>query len=127
MLLQYIYLEDFKIESDIAEDLFKLCDEYMIKEVKEDCEDILMKDIRVENVLHLVQLSEKYEARELRKACLDFIVQNLKEVLKTQNFREQLETDTLIELIEMKADILAQEKVEELERQKEEENNSDSD
>jgi len=52
-VLKYIYLEDFEIESDIVEDLFKLSNEYNLKKLNRDCEKKLTRSIGVENVISL--------------------------------------------------------------------------
>ena len=99
--MQYIYLEEFEIDKDIAEDLFKLAHEYMLEKLKNDCEKILIKDIKLENIIRITQLAEKYEIETLRKACLIFIGQNCEEVFRTQNFRE-LDAEIFVDLCKRK-------------------------
>ena len=95
--MQYIYLEEFEIDKDIAEDLFKLAHEYMLEKLKNDCEKVFIKDIKLENVIKSAQLAEKYEAENLRKACLGFICENFEEIFRTQNFKE-LDVEIFIDL-----------------------------
>ena len=107
MLLQYIYLEDSKIESDIAEDLFKLSHEYLLEKLKNDCEKVLVRNIILDNVINNILLAEKYEVETLRKACLAFAAENLNEVLRTQNYKE-LDPETLVEIVDFKVLISTQ-------------------
>ena len=98
-MLSYLYMKDWKIENDIDEDLFKLSHEYMLEKLKNDCEQVLINQIKLENVISIVQFAEKYEPEKLRKAGLAFIVNNLKDVILTQNFKD-LGNETLIEIYE---------------------------
>ena len=90
-------MEDFEIDKDIAEDLFKLAHEYMLEKLKNDCEKVFINDIKLENIIKTVQLAEKYEAEMLRKACLVFMDENFEEVFRTQNFKE-LDVEIFIDL-----------------------------
>jgi len=87
-LLQHIYLEDFEIEDDILEDLFKLSNEYNMKKLSTDCQKKLLNKITVENAINYVLFAEKYGAEKLRKACLFFIAKNFEKVFATPNFKE---------------------------------------
>ena len=100
--MDYLYFIPAEVECDIAEDLFKLAHEYGLKTLKDDCEELMTKDIRVQNVFKKIHFAEIYEASRLRKACLLFIVFNIEEVFMTQNIYE-LNRETLLELYRIKA------------------------
>jgi len=99
-LLQHIYLEDFEIEDDILEDLFKLSNEYNMKKLSMDCQKKLLKKITAENVINYVLFAEKYGAEKLRKACIFFIARNYEQVFKSPNLKE-LDGEILIEIIKL--------------------------
>jgi len=69
----------------------------MLEKLKNDCEKIFIKDIKLENIIKTAQLAEKYEAEKLRKTCLVFIDENFEEVFRTQNFKE-LDVEIFIDL-----------------------------
>ena len=98
-MLRYIYLEDFEIESDIVEDLFKLSHEYNLKKLNRDCEEFLKKNITVENVINWLLFAERYEAEKLRKACLVFVAKYGKKFFdETQTWRD-LQFENLVDII----------------------------
>jgi len=99
-LLKYIYVEDFEIEDEILEDLFKLSHEYNMTKLNKDCQKMIFKKISIENAVDYINLAEQYEAERLRKACLNFIADNLKEIIRTQNFKA-LDNETIIDVIEL--------------------------
>ncbi len=99
--LNFIYCEEIEVNNEICEDLYKLAHEYSTDELKSDCERFLIKEIKTENVIKHIQFAEKYDAQLLRKACLIFVVQNIDNVFRTQNFRD-LETETLLEIYKLK-------------------------
>jgi len=100
-MLQYIYFADIDLDQDIAEDLLKLSHEYGLKELMSYCEEVLVKDIQVENVVKYIKFAEQYDANQFRKACLDFVSENVDEIFKSQNIKE-LDSETLLELYKMK-------------------------
>jgi len=97
VILEYIYLSDIKLDNDIGEDLFKLAHEYLLEELKDECEEFLAKNIDEENVIKTISFAEQYEAMKLRKACLVFIMRNRDEVFKKHDIKE-LESKTILEL-----------------------------
>jgi len=99
--LRHIYFLEVEIEGESAEDLFKLAHEYGLEGLKNDCEELLTRDIRVKNVIKRIQLAKTYEANRLRKACLKFIAINLEEVFMTQDIYG-LDRETHIELHKIK-------------------------
>jgi len=99
-LLQHIYLEEFEIEDDILEDLFKLANEYNMKKLSTDCQKKLIKKITIENAISYVLFAEKYGAEKLRKACLFFIIKNCEQVFKTPNFKD-LNGDVCYEIVKL--------------------------
>jgi len=101
-MLRYLYFSDLGLTSEIAEDLFKLAHEYRLEELKDECEEFLIKDIRVGNVIKMIHFAKTYEASKLRKASLVFIAKNVDEVFRTQNIHE-LDNETLLELYKIKA------------------------
>jgi len=84
-LLQHLYFSDVELDGDVAEELFLLAHEYMLNDLQESCQDDLIRNINVENVIRMTLLAEKYEAEILKKACLLFINKNAEKVYLTQD------------------------------------------
>jgi len=76
VLLQYMYLEDYEIQGDVVEDLFKLSNEYNLKGLNRDCEKMLTRSIEAGNVISFTLFAEQFEAENLREACLYFMANN---------------------------------------------------
>ena len=100
-MIRHIYFAEVGIDIDIAKDLFMLAHEYLLDDLKNDCQRVLIQELKVDNVLTNIQFAEKYDAQKLRKACLHFIVNNLHEVFITQDIKI-LDKRTLLEIYELK-------------------------
>ncbi len=96
-MLEYLYFIEVEVKCEIAEDLFKLCHEYGLDDLKNICEELLYEDIQIDNVVKRTNFATLYEAHRLRKDCLHFILKNLSEVFLTQNVHD-LDQETLLEL-----------------------------
>ncbi len=100
-MLRYLYFTDVGLNDEIAEDLFKLAHEYRLEELKDDCEKYLMREASIENVIKRIQFAERYEAPQLRQACITLIVQNIEQFFQTQDIKE-LDNKTILELFRFK-------------------------
>jgi len=102
VLLQYVYLQEYVINKEIARDLFKLSHEYMIDELQAACEKFLSRNIQIENVIQMIKLAQTYQAHQLREACITLIGQNFDEVFKNPDDIRELESESLILLYKNK-------------------------
>jgi len=100
-MLRYLYFTDIALIDEIAEDLFKLAHEYQLEELKDDCEKYLIKEISIENAIPNILFAERYEASQLRKACIAFIAKNMDQVSQPQNIQE-LDHQIMIEICQFK-------------------------
>jgi len=98
-MLQHLYFAKFELGSDIAEELFMLSHEYLLDELKDQCEKVLMQNINMEIVPKMILFAEQYDARNLRRACLTFA--KIHNIFGTQNIN-QIDKDTLLELQKLK-------------------------
>ncbi|KAK6141397.1 hypothetical protein DH2020_024845 [Rehmannia glutinosa] len=71
----YIYTGSVDVNLDIAQDLLRAADQYLLEGLKRLCEYAIAQDISVENVSLMFELSEAYNALSLRHACVLFILE----------------------------------------------------
>ncbi|CAK7346594.1 unnamed protein product [Dovyalis caffra] len=64
-----------EVNIDIAQDLLRAADQYLLDGLKRLCECTIAQDITVENVSLMYELSEGFNAMSLRDACILFILE----------------------------------------------------
>ncbi|XP_057800870.1 ARM REPEAT PROTEIN INTERACTING WITH ABF2-like [Salvia miltiorrhiza] len=76
LMMRYIYTGSVEVNLDIAQDLLRAADQYLLEGLKRLCEYTIAQDISVENVSLMYELSEAFNATSLRHACILFILEN---------------------------------------------------
>ncbi|RVX20942.1 ARM repeat protein interacting with ABF2 [Vitis vinifera] len=66
----YIYTGSVDVNLDIAQDLLRAADQYLLEGLKRLCEYAIAQDISVENVSLMYELSEAFNAMTLRHTCI---------------------------------------------------------
>ncbi|GER55303.1 PIB25 armadillo repeat protein, partial [Striga asiatica] len=74
LMMRYIYTGSVDVNLDIAQDLLRAADQYLLEGLKRLCEYAMAQDISVENVSLMFELSEAFNALSLRHACILFIL-----------------------------------------------------
>ncbi|KAL6499511.1 hypothetical protein OROGR_027421 [Orobanche gracilis] len=74
LMMRYIYTGSVNVNLDIAQDLLRAADQYLLEGLKRLCEYAIAQDISVENVSLMFELSEAFNAVSLRHACILFIL-----------------------------------------------------
>ncbi|XP_062144242.1 ARM REPEAT PROTEIN INTERACTING WITH ABF2-like [Alnus glutinosa] len=74
-MMRFIYTGSIEVNLEIAQDLLKAADQYLLDGLKRLCEYAIAQDICVENVSLMYELSEAFNAMSLRKACMLFILE----------------------------------------------------
>uniref|UniRef100_A0A7C8YL14 BTB domain-containing protein n=2 Tax=Opuntia streptacantha TaxID=393608 RepID=A0A7C8YL14_OPUST len=74
-MMRYIYTGSVNVNLDIAHDLLKAADQYLLEGLKRLCEYAIAQDISVDNVMLMYELSEAYNAMSLRHSCILFILE----------------------------------------------------
>lgn len=90
-MIEYLYtgqIENFNPTT--ALDLLGLADAYGIENLKFLCENTLIHNVDNDNVAALMIDSHRYQALELKKFCMNFMMKNFNEVKDTKGF-ENLE------------------------------------
>ncbi|XP_028087038.1 ARM REPEAT PROTEIN INTERACTING WITH ABF2-like isoform X1 [Camellia sinensis] len=75
LMMRYIYTGSVDVHLDIAQELLRAADQYLLEGLKRLCEYAIAQDISVENVLLMYELSEAFNATSLKHACILFILE----------------------------------------------------
>ncbi|KAJ4727476.1 ARM repeat protein interacting with ABF2 [Melia azedarach] len=75
LMMRFIYTGSVDVNADIAQDLLRAADQYLLDGLKRLCEYAIAQDISVENVPLMYELSEAYNAMTLRQSCILFILE----------------------------------------------------
>lgn len=75
-MLRFVYSGEAPNLNTIAADLLVAADKYSLVDLKQMCEQSLVKAINAENACELLILSDVHNATRLRQKSLEYIVQN---------------------------------------------------
>ncbi|XP_031122806.1 ARM REPEAT PROTEIN INTERACTING WITH ABF2-like [Ipomoea triloba] len=76
LMMRYIYTGTVDVNLEIAQELLRAADQYLLEGLKRLCEYTIAQDISVENVALMFELSEAFSATSLRNACILFVLEN---------------------------------------------------
>ncbi|CAM8986102.1 unnamed protein product [Rhodiola kirilowii] len=75
LMMRYIYTGSVDISLDIAQDLLRAADQYLLEGLKRLCEYTIAQDISIDNVASMYELSEAFNATSLRHTCILYILE----------------------------------------------------
>ncbi|KAJ4955125.1 hypothetical protein NE237_011908 [Protea cynaroides] len=75
LMMRFIYTGSVDVTLDIAQDLLKAADQYLLEGLKRLCEYAIAQDISLDNVSSMYELSEAFHAISLRHTCILFILE----------------------------------------------------
>uniref|UniRef100_A0A5B6YH22 Putative ARM REPEAT PROTEIN INTERACTING WITH ABF2 n=1 Tax=Davidia involucrata TaxID=16924 RepID=A0A5B6YH22_DAVIN len=75
LMMRFIYTGSVDVTLDIAQDLLRAADQYLLEGLKRHCEYTIAQDISLENVTSMYELSEAFHAMSLRHTCILFILE----------------------------------------------------
>ncbi|KAB1214217.1 hypothetical protein CJ030_MR5G023130 [Morella rubra] len=75
LMMRFIYTGSVDVSLDIAQDLLRAADQYLLEGLKRLCEYTIAQDISLENVSSMYELSEAFHAMSLRHTCILFILE----------------------------------------------------
>ncbi|XP_072902010.1 RCC1 and BTB domain-containing protein 1-like isoform X1 [Hemitrygon akajei] len=96
--LEYLYTDSVNLPPEDAVGLLDLATSYCEKRVKKLCQEIIKRDISVENAFLLLSAAVRYDAKDLEEFCFKFCVNHLTAVTNTDAFW-QMDGDLLKEVI----------------------------
>ncbi|XP_061989402.1 ARM REPEAT PROTEIN INTERACTING WITH ABF2-like isoform X1 [Rosa rugosa] len=80
LMMRFIYTGSVDITLDIAQDLLRAADQYLLEGLKRLCEYSIAQDISLENVSNMYELSEAFHAMSLRQTCILFILEQFEKL-----------------------------------------------
>ncbi|XP_062108399.1 ARM REPEAT PROTEIN INTERACTING WITH ABF2-like [Humulus lupulus] len=80
LMMRFVYTGSIEITVDIAQDLLRAADQYLLEGLKRLCEYTIAQDISLENVSNMYELSEAFNAASLRHTCILFILQQFEKL-----------------------------------------------
>ncbi|XP_043692079.1 ARM REPEAT PROTEIN INTERACTING WITH ABF2-like isoform X5 [Telopea speciosissima] len=75
LMMRFIYTGSVDVTLDIAQDLLRAADQYLLEGLKRLCEYAIAQDISLDNVSSMYELSEAFHAISLRHTCILFILE----------------------------------------------------
>mmetsp|Transcript_8640 Transcript_8640/g.14792 ORF Transcript_8640/g.14792 Transcript_8640/m.14792 type:complete len:517 (-) Transcript_8640:83-1633(-) len=97
LLLEYIYTDQVgDISSDLAVHLLIAAERFLLDRLKALCEDIVRKDISMDNVVSVMMTAKAHRAEGLKDICMDFIVCHEEQIKSTAAFRELIQEPALM-------------------------------
>mmetsp|Transcript_25862 Transcript_25862/g.37863 ORF Transcript_25862/g.37863 Transcript_25862/m.37863 type:complete len:612 (-) Transcript_25862:104-1939(-) len=100
-VLEYLYTDTvFDISLEIGIHLLIVSERYMLDRLKSLCEDVIRRDIHVDNVISILVASHQHNASGLKDIALEYILQHLSEPSIVMGLEElRAEPDLLVEII----------------------------
>eukprot|EP01114_Cavostelium_apophysatum_P018882 TRINITY_DN5935_c0_g1_i4.p1 TRINITY_DN5935_c0_g1~~TRINITY_DN5935_c0_g1_i4.p1 ORF type:complete len:1235 (+),score=382.61 TRINITY_DN5935_c0_g1_i4:315-4019(+) len=88
-ILSIIYTGEFpKMAAQELADVFVAADRLFLTDIKETCEECLIDHVEDETAVSLLEAADLLQATSLRKACVSYIVSNLRSVLLSNQMDE---------------------------------------
>lgn len=86
LMMRFIYTGSVEVSTDVAQDLLRAADQYLLEGLKRLCEHAIAQDLTVENVANVYDLAEAYHALSLRHTCVLFILEQHKQMCSTTGY-----------------------------------------
>ena len=93
-LLQYLYTGKASlIEKDgMAHDLLVAADKYAVETLKEECAEILVKNLKIENALRTLIIAHLHSSSKLHEATLSFMSKHGKAICSRSDWMDLIKT-----------------------------------
>ncbi|XP_020102633.1 ARM REPEAT PROTEIN INTERACTING WITH ABF2, partial [Ananas comosus] len=75
LMMRFIYTGSVEVTTDIAQELLRAADQYLLEGLKRLCEYAIAQDVNLENISVMYELSEAFNAMSLRHTCILFILE----------------------------------------------------
>ncbi|KAK3590972.1 hypothetical protein CHS0354_020325 [Potamilus streckersoni] len=85
-LLSFIYFEAFEPDGDSILALLYAAKKYAVKSLVDKCVNRLEKEVSLDNVCDILQQAHALDENDLRRKCLEYIIDNGSYVLKHSSF-----------------------------------------
>uniref|UniRef100_A0A7S0R8N4 BTB domain-containing protein n=1 Tax=Pyramimonas obovata TaxID=1411642 RepID=A0A7S0R8N4_9CHLO len=84
-MMRCIYTGTVEVTSDIAQDLLRAADQYLLEILKPLCENAIAQDLTVENVAHFFSLAETFHAPQLMNMCIQFALEHYEKIVEARD------------------------------------------
>ncbi|GBG88105.1 hypothetical protein CBR_g46594 [Chara braunii] len=85
-MMKCIYTGNVDVTPDIAQDLLRVADQYLLDGLKRHCEYEIAQHLTVENVASVYDLAEAYHARSLQDTCVVFVLEHQAQLCDTAGY-----------------------------------------
>jgi len=92
-MMRCIYTGTVDVAPEIAHDLLRAADQYLLEMLKPLCENVIGADLAVVNVADVFELAETYHAPQLMNMCVRYALENYNEMVEVRGvdgYRELL-------------------------------------
>lgn len=86
-LFDFFHLGKIDLNPQMAFEMLHLAEQYMLDKLKYKCEKIILEGVDEENVSSILVDADKYNAKNLVKSCVEFIVKHT-DVMEKDNFKQ---------------------------------------
>ncbi|KAH0470813.1 hypothetical protein IEQ34_000536 [Dendrobium chrysotoxum] len=76
LMMRFIYTGSVEISTDVAQDLLRAADQYLLEGLKRLCEYAIAQVVNLDNIYSMYELSESYNAMSLKQTCILFILEH---------------------------------------------------
>ncbi|URE42097.1 BTB/POZ domain [Musa troglodytarum] len=80
LMMKFIYTGSVEITNDVAQDLLRAADQYLLEGLKRLCEFAIAQEVCVDNVSSVYELSEAFHAISLRHTWIMFILEQFEQI-----------------------------------------------
>ncbi|OBS69589.1 hypothetical protein A6R68_01870, partial [Neotoma lepida] len=87
VMMDFIYTGKAQDLDSMADVVLAAADKYGLENLKVMCEDVLCRDLSVENAAHTLFLADFHSAGQLKTQALDFITAHASEVSETSSWK----------------------------------------
>ncbi|CAI5474547.1 unnamed protein product [Closterium sp. Yama58-4] len=90
-MMRCIYTGAVEVRPEMAQDLLRAADQYLLETLKRLCEHAIAKDLTVENVANVYELAETYHAQSLRQMCVLFVLDHHEQMCNLPGYNALLQ------------------------------------
>jgi speckle-type POZ protein len=105
-MIQIFYTNDVsKVAFEMALELIVLARKYLVEELVQSCEEIIIKNMTLENCLQILLVADSVQSKPFKDRVIGFVCANIKAVMKTPGW-ENLKADKPNLVIEVTTKLL---------------------
>ncbi len=83
-MIEIFYTNDVsKVDFEVALELIVLARKYLVEELVKSCEEIIIKDMTLENCLEILLVADSVQSNPFKDRTIGFISANIKAAMKT--------------------------------------------